>query len=242
MPRTAAILVIGNEVLSGKVHDRNSYFLCRELRALGVQVARIVSILDDVATIGREARALSDAHDFVFTSGGVGPTHDDVTMDGISHGFGVTAVHHPALESILRKHYQGEVSPARLRMALVPDGAELVEAEGLFYPVVLFHNIYVLPGVPEILEQKFHAIRERFRDEPFHLRRLYVNAFESAIADTLTAIVSEFPGIDIGSYPTWNFDEYKVMVTVESRDAALLERGFAELLARIPAEWVVKTG
>ncbi len=242
MPRRAAILVIGNEVLSGKVHDRNSYFLCRELRALGVQVARIVGILDDIPTIGREARALAEAHDFVFTSGGVGPTHDDMTMEGIADGFGVRAVHHPVLEEILRKHYGGEVSAARLKMALVPEGAELVDAEGLFYPVPVFRNIYVLPGVPEILEQKFRAIRERFRDEPFHLKRLYLDALESAIADTLSAVVEAFPGIDIGSYPTWNFDEYKVLVTVESRDAELLERAFASLRERIPAEWVVKTG
>ncbi|MFN7951094.1 MAG: molybdopterin-binding protein [bacterium] len=242
MPRTAAILVIGNEVLSGKVHDRNSYFLCRELRALGVQVARIVGILDDIPTIGREARSLAETHDFVFTSGGVGPTHDDMTMEGIAHGFGVRAIHHPVLEAILRKHYGGEVSAARLKMALVPEGAELVDAEGLFYPVPLFRNIYVLPGVPEILEQKFRGIRERFRDEPFHLKRLYLNALESAIADTLSAVVAAFPGTDIGSYPTWNFDEYKVLVTVESRDAELLARAFASLLERIPAEWVVKTG
>ncbi len=242
MPRTAAILVIGNEVLSGKVQDRNSYFLCRELRALGVQVARMVSILDDIPTIGREARELSEAHDYVFTSGGVGPTHDDMTMEGIAHGFGVAAVHHPRLDAILHQHYGGEVSTARRKMALVPEGALLVEAEGLFYPVPLYRNIYVLPGVPEILEQKFRAIRERFRDEPFFLKRLYLNALESSIADTLSAVVDEFSGIDIGSYPTWNFDEYKVLVTVESRDAALLERAFAALVERIPVAWVVKTG
>ena len=241
MPRTAALLVIGNEILSGKVRDRNAYFLCTELRKLGVEVRRLVGILDEVETIGREVRALSVDHDFVFTSGGVGPTHDDVTMEGIAAGFGTRAVHHPRLEETLRKHYGDDVNEAKLRMALVPDGADLIEVEGLFYPMIVFRNVYIFPGVPEILEQKFMAIRERFRDQPYHLRRVYLQAGEGEIAETLQGVVDEHAGIDIGSYPTWNMKDYRVLVTVESLDEAELGRAFDALLKRLPDGSVVKS-
>jgi len=174
MPKTAGIILIGNEILSGKIEDANAAYLCRELRGLGVDVQRITVIPDEVDTIAREVAFFSQEFDVVFTSGGVGPTHDDVTMEGVARAMKVSVVRHPGLVALLRQYYGDAVNDANLRMAEVPEGAELVGAESVRFPTVLARNVYILPGVPEIFRRKFAAIRERFRDVPIHLKNVFV--------------------------------------------------------------------
>src|SRR5205809_7893933 len=170
MPKTAGIILIGNAILSGKITDANAAYLCRELRALGVDVRRISVIPDEIDLIAREVATFSRDHDVVFTSGGVGPTHDDVTIEGVARAMGVAVVRHPELTGLLRQHYGERLNEAHLKMAEVPEGAELLGAESLRFPTIVMRHVYVLPGVPEIFRQKFDAIRERFRDDPIHLR------------------------------------------------------------------------
>src|SRR4030067_197205 len=122
--KTAGIIIIGNEILSGKVHDINSYFLACELRSLGVDVRRISVIPDETETIGIEAFEFSNQYDYVFTSGGVGPTHDDVTMAGIASGFGVKLAMHPEIRNILSARYKNNLNSVIMKMAEVPEGAE----------------------------------------------------------------------------------------------------------------------
>ena len=148
---TAGLVVIGNEILSGKIQDSNSPFLCRELRFLGVDVQRIVTIPDERELIARSVREFSEAFTWVFTSGGIGPTHDDITVEAIAEGFGVQAVIHPRLEEALRTHYQGRLTEDHLRMAMLPEGSELVEVPGLAYPQILFRK-YLL-GMGTLGEQ-----------------------------------------------------------------------------------------
>src|SRR5262245_49765860 len=158
MAKTAAIVLIGNEILSGKVVDANAAYLCRELRALGVDVKRIAVIPDEIDVIAAEIAAASRGYDVVFTSGGVGPTHDDVTIEGVARAVGVPVIRHPRLVALLQDFYRDrgtELTDARLKMAEVPEGAELVEDETLRFPGVAVRNIYILPGVPEIFRQKF---------------------------------------------------------------------------------------
>jgi len=169
MAKTAGILLIGNEILSGKITDANAAYLCRELRALGVEVRRITVIPDEVELIATEVRAQSREYDVVFTSGGVGPTHDDVTIEGVARALGVPVVREPRLVQLLERYYKGRLNEARLKMAEVPEGAELTADGELVFPAVVVRNIYILPGVPEIFRQKFDALKERFRDAPFHL-------------------------------------------------------------------------
>ena len=238
MPKTAAILIIGNEVLSGKVEDANTPFLCRELRALGVDVRRIAVISDEVPAIAAEVVAMSAAHDLVFTAGGVGPTHDDVTIEGIAAGFGVGVLRHPRLEGLIRHFYKDKLKEPDLKMAEVPEGAELLSMEGLAFPIVVMRNVYIFPGIPEILRRKFGVIRERFRDEPFHLRRVFVRVGEGSLADHLRAVLREHPTLLLGSYPEMNNPEYQVKLTLESRDPDTVERATQALLARLPAEAV----
>src|SRR5216117_2686471 len=117
MPKTAGIVLIGNEILSGKIADANAAYLCRELRQLGVEVRRISVIPDEVELIAREVAAHSREYDLVFTSGGVGPTHDDVTIEGVARAMGVPVVRHPTLVALLERYYGGGVTEASLRMA-----------------------------------------------------------------------------------------------------------------------------
>ena len=135
-PASAAALVIGNELLSGKVEEANVVVLARTLRGLGVELRRVVVILDDIDEIAREVKALSKSHDWVFTSGGVGPTHDDVTVEGVAKAFGVAAVEHPFLAKQLRDHYKERCTDGHLRMALVPEGATLETSAEIRWPTI----------------------------------------------------------------------------------------------------------
>ena len=239
MAKTAGIILIGNEILSGKIADLNAAHLCRELRALGVEVRRISVIPDEVDLIGTEAAQFSRSFDYVFTSGGVGPTHDDVTMEGIAKGLGVPVIRHPELTARLRRGYGDQLNEARLRMAEVPEGAELL-AHDLSFPAVMIRNIYILPGIPEIFREKFEAIKERFRSAPFHLRSIYVSIGEGRLTEHLNGMLRKFPDLQCGSYPKLSHPEYKVRVTLESQDREYLERAFQNLIARLPSNTVVK--
>jgi molybdenum cofactor synthesis domain-containing protein len=240
MPKTAGIILIGNEILSGKIRDENAAYLCRELRALGVDVRRIAVIPDEVGLIADEVAGFSKAFDLVFTSGGVGPTHDDVTIEGVARAMTVPVVRHPDLVALLERYYRGNVTEAALRMAEIPEGAELVTGGTLRFPTILMRNVYVLPGVPEIFRQKFDALRERFRDQPIHLKNVFVRIGEGLLAEYLNGLLHSFPLLQLGSYPEFSNPEYQVKVTLESRDRGYLDQALGDFLARLPADAVVK--
>jgi molybdenum cofactor synthesis domain-containing protein len=240
MARTAGIILIGNEILSGKIVDANASYLCRELRELGVDVRKIAVIPDDVALIAAEVAEFSRLFDVVFTSGGVGPTHDDVTIEGVARALGVPVVREPRLVRLLDGYYKGELSEARLKMAEVPEGAELIAGEALRFPAVTARNIYVLPGVPEIFRQKFEALKERFRETPFFLCSVFVNITESTLADHLNELLRRHPDLMLGSYPEFFNSEYKVKVTIESKDRDYMARAADDFLQWLPAGSVVR--
>ena len=240
MPNTAGIILIGNELLSGKVVDANAAYLCRQFRELGVEVRKISVIPDEVELIAREIREFQPAYTWVFTSGGVGPTHDDVTIEGVARGLGVAVVRHPELVARLREVYQDRLNDARLKMAEIPGGAELLAMDSLVVPVLAIRNVFIFPGVPEIFRQKFEAIKERFRERPFLLRSVYVRIGEGSLAEHLNAMLQEFPDLLCGSYPEFSNPEYRVRVTLESKESDYLERALRYLLARLPLEAVVR--
>jgi molybdenum cofactor synthesis domain-containing protein len=231
---TAGIIVIGNEILTGKVVDTNSPYLCRELRELGVDLERIAVIPDVIDVIADEVRRQSDAFDFVFTSGGVGPTHDDVTLDGVAQAFGEKAVLNEALAARIERALGSPPNESQLKMARIPSGAVLMDSGDLWFPVVVVKNVHVFPGIPSLLQKKFASVRERFRGEPFRLRRVYLTRRESEIAAVLNGLLADFPDVQMGSYPRTGREDFFVMVTLESRDEAYLERSLDELLARLP--------
>ena len=234
MSKSAGIIIIGNEVLSGKTQDINSYFLCTELRQLGVEVQKISTIPDVIELIGGEVAEFSRRFNWVFTTGGVGPTHDDVTIEGVAHGFGLRVVSHPDIERRMRQRLGADVNEARLRMANVPEGAELLATEALFAPVVKIHNVFIFPGIPRILQERFHAIKERFREAPYFLKNVYVKLGEGIIAKMLNDVLAQFPELLLGSYPVLEIPEYKVKVTFESKDPQYLQRALQSFLSSLP--------
>ncbi|HEX4998772.1 MAG TPA: molybdopterin-binding protein [Terriglobia bacterium] len=232
MAKTAGILVIGNELLSGKAVDENSPFLARELRDLGVDVRRITVIGDDVSALAAETAAFSRAFDHVFTTGGVGPTHDDVTMEAIARAFERPLARSSELVSALAMLYPPECLEANLRMADVPAGARLV-GPGLVFPVIAVENVYIFPGVPEILRRKFTRIRELFREAPFRLREIYLRDDEGRVAPALNRVLDQFPDLMLGSYPYLDNPDYSIKITLESKDASYLERASVLLLEEL---------
>ena len=243
MPRDllAAIIVIGNEILSGKVVDTNAPFLTRELRMIGVTLKRILTIPDEVDEIAEAVKEFRPRYDVVFTSGGVGPTHDDVTMEGIAKGLGRRLVRHPAIETRLREFYKEHVNDARLKMSEVPEGAELLVDGRLGFPTVKCENFYILPGIPELFEQKFEALRERFSATPYTMRVIYTREGEGSIAEHLNATLAAFPELLLGSYPKLSHPEYTVKLTLESKDPEYVDRALAHLLRLLPVDAVVRT-
>jgi len=238
--RTAALIVIGNEILSGKVVDTNSSFLAGELRGLGVSLRRIVVIPDEIDVIADTVREVHPEYEVVFTSGGVGPTHDDVTILGIARGLGREVIRHPSLESKLREYFGNDVNPARLKMAEVVEGTELT-FEGSLFPTMRVENIYVLPGIPELFREKFTSMRQHFAADPFHLRAIYTCEPESAIAVFLNRTMESFPELMLGSYPKLNDPEYRVRITLESKSREYVEQAFAALLDMLGPGAVVRT-
>jgi molybdenum cofactor synthesis domain-containing protein len=244
---TAAILLIGNELLSGKVEDENARFLTRELRALGVALRRIEVVPDVTDEIAASVRALSPRFDFVFTSGGVGPTHDDVTLRAVADAFAMDLVRQPELEALLRAGYGDRLHDRDLVMADIPTGARLEYGPGrpggearTPWPVVVVRNVWVLPGVPSIFRRKFEAVRELFRAGPIHGRALFSRAGEGYIAGALDEAVAAFPEVEIGSYPHPEARDYRVKITIDGRDGARVDAALAWLAARL-GEAFVKT-
>jgi len=203
-------------------------------------VRRIAVIPDEVDLIANTVAEFSRSFDIVFTSGGVGPTHDDVTIEGVARAFETRVVRHPDLVRLLDGFYRGELNEARLKMAEVPDGAELFTEGSLRFPAVVIRNTYVLPGVPEIFRQKFEALKERFRESPFFLCSVFVSLGEGVLAAHLNAVLEKSPDLMLGSYPEFANPEYKVKVTLESKDRAYLHQAVEDLLARLPDGAVVR--
>lgn len=243
---TAGLVVIGDEILSGKVTDSNTPFLIGELRALGVALRQIQVVPDILDEIAAAVRAAAGRYDHVFTSGGVGPTHDDLTIPGVALAFAVPVVRHPELEAGLRGYYQsrGQALVERnLRMADVPEGAMLLKADHLAWPVLAMRNVYVLPGVPEIFRAKFVAIRERFRDAPFHLRQIFVREEEGIIARHLDEVAARYPQVALGSYPRFSpgEDGHRVKLTLEGKAAEDVDAACQALVTLLGPASVVAT-
>lgn len=233
LTRTAAILLIGNELLSGKIRDENAYFLTQRLRELGVTVERVLIIPDRVNLIGEEVRSLSDRYDFVFTSGGVGPTHDDVTLEGIAYGFEEELYLDTRLQALLSKYFGAQLNDAHLRMAHIPHGSTLIWPHGEAWPVYSYQNVFIFAGIPAVLKAKFNSIAERFRTGTFYLRSIYLNLREGVIAETLRALEANFQ-VAVGSYPRVTPDvNYLVRVTIEAREAERVNQAVTHFISTL---------
>jgi molybdenum cofactor synthesis domain-containing protein len=237
--RDCGMVVVGNEILSGKVHDTNSYFTARELRNIGVALKRIVVVPDELQPIVDEVRDCAHKFEFVITSGGVGPTHDDITMEAVALAFGRPLVIHPELERMIRSHFTERLATG-MKMAEVPEGAVLNAAGDLRFPTVQLENVHILPGIPQIFEAKLSALLGRFATDPYYIRTIYTSAGEGSIAEFLNTCLRSYPALLLGSYPRIGHPEYRVKLTLESKDREYVERAFDHLIELLPRDIVVK--
>jgi molybdenum cofactor synthesis domain-containing protein len=240
MNRTAAIVIIGNEILSGNTEDCNSIFLVKELRDLGVTVRHIEIISDVTDEIAETLRRLSSKYDYIFTSGGIGPTHDDVTIEGVAKAFGVRIVKAPELQEIVRERYKDESAKAAMKMSDVPEGAELITDHGLSFPLIAFRNIFIFPGIPSYLKTKFNAIKERFRECPFYSRIIHISQQEADIAAILEEAEKKCTPVMIGSYPIVGEDRPHVKVTIEAKEKEPVDDALEYIKNRIDPSRIIR--
>ncbi len=239
-PRTAAVLCIGNEILTGKVEESNARFLSRELWELGVRLRLIETVPDEIPVISEHLRRMAPGHDFVITTGGVGPTHDDVTMEAVAVALGRPLVRIPEFEKGLRDFYRERFNDVIGRMADVPSGARLTWKDQLFFPLVQVENVTILPGDPEIMRRKFAALKESFRGVPFRLAKIFTTRDEGEIANALRDALARVPSVEIGSYPVYSHADYRVMVTIESTDVGAVTAARDVLLDAFGRETIVR--
>ena len=239
---TAAAIIVGDEVLSGKVVDENTPWLIKRCRDLGLDLVRISVVPDHVVAIAEEvvrSRALAD---WVFTTGGVGPTHDDVTMNGIASAFEVPLQRSQKLEDLLRNHMGDRCNEAALKMTDLPVGAELWWDGAIRFPVVVMKSVVVFPGIPSLFRQKFDAVSHRFASEPSTIKELRLCARESEIAERLQQAQERWPQVSVGSYPKLGGGPWSVRVILDSRDVQSLEACCASLRESLSQELVEVVG
>ena len=234
---SVAILVVGDEILRGQVRDANAHYMATRLCAVGADLRRIEIVGDRVADIAETAARLAKTHDHLVVCGGVGPTHDDVTMEGVAQGFGMSLAPNTELEALI-KTWKGD-KPHQIwqRMARIPEGAELVTVPDHF-PVVRIRNTFVLPGVPRILQTKFEAILTLLctRSRPCHTRSFLYMGSEFQIAEPLKLFSGEVaPFVQVGSYPKKLGPRlHQVEITLTSRDENALKQACRRLPKLIP--------
>jgi len=239
--KTAAALVIGNELLSGKIADANLVVLARTLRAVGVQLRRAVVVLDEIEAIVTEIQALSAAHDWLFTSGGVGPTHDDLTIEAVARAFGVAVVTDAHLTDMLRGYYGERLTESHMLMARVPQGARLVSSESIPWPAVVMRNAWVLPGVPEIFQAKQPLIRaELAGGAPFVSLSVLTTLDEGQLKPMLDRVVEAHRDVAIGSYPRWSDAEYRTRLTFDGLKEERVREARDAFAASLPEGTLVR--
>lgn len=223
---TAALLVIGDEILSGRTHDKNIAQVAAWLGVQGIRLKEVRVVADDTPAIVVAVNALRGANDYLFTTGGIGPTHDDITVDAVAEALNVAVVIHPDARAMLERYYttRGGVNEARLRMARVPDGAELIANRMSGAPGIRIGNVFLMAGVPAITAGMLDALTGEL-EGGLPLLSLTIGswAMESEVADLLRETERAHEGAVIGSYPFFREGKVGANFVIRSTDAALLE-------------------
>ena len=236
---TAAMIVIGDEILSGRTRDSNMNHLAKELTAVGIDLkeARVVS--DDQPAIVAAVRALSEAYDHVFTSGGIGPTHDDITADAIGAAFGAKVDVRDDARALLQAHYDRAgttLNEARLRMARIPEGATLIDNPVSTAPGFTLRNVNVMAGVPAVFEAMVASVISKLaHGAPLLSETWRIMRGEGDVAEPLARIAADHPDLNLGSYPFQKDGVYGTNIVIRGTDAARVQAAMAQLQALFPA-------
>jgi len=230
--KTAAILVIGNEVLSGRTREANAYLAAQKLFERGCKLGEVVVVPDVHDAIVSTLNRLRDQFDAVITSGGIGPTHDDITMDAIAENFDVSLLEHTETLALMRERYGEEnMNDGRRRMARLPQGADPILCEKSICPGAHIDNVYVLAGVPYIFESQLESILTEFGDNehPFIRHEIEVALPESSFAHQLEAVQKKYAEVEIGSYPSMCGNKPCGKICLSSQNRALLDRAVKDV-------------
>ena len=234
---TAAMLVIGDEILSGRTRDANMHFLAGELTKRGVDLQEVRIVSDDAAAIVRAVKALSAGYDAVFTSGGIGPTHDDITADCIAEAFETPIGVREDARAILQAHYTDsglELNAARLRMARIPDGATLIDNPVSRAPGFTIKNVHVMAGVPAVFQAMVASVLPTITGgAPLMSQTLRILRGEGDIAETLGQLAEAYSDLSIGCYPFQKDGAFGANVVVRGVDGARVDAAMAELAQRL---------
>ena len=234
---TAALLVIGDEILSGRTEDKNIAQVARWLGKEGIRLREVRVVADDEKAIVGAVNSLRPDHDYLFTTGGIGPTHDDITVDSIAAAFGVPVIVHPEARRVLEDHYRDKplgLTEARLRMARVPAGAELIPNPTSGAPGVKMGNVFILAGVPNIAKAMLAALEGKIEGGvPMTSLTIRAYAAESDVAELLKAVQDDHPGTLIGSYPFYRDGGYGADFVVRSEDEQLAQSCARDLRERL---------
>ena len=232
---TAAMLVIGDEILSGRTRDTNTNHLARHLTGRGIRLAEVRVVPDDHAAIVAALNALRATYDHVFTSGGIGPTHDDITADAVADAFGAPIDVREDAHAILRAHYQRtglELNPMRLRMARIPEGATLIDNPISAAPGFTLGNVHVMAGVPAIFEAMVASVLPLLTGgDPLLSQMIDVPRGEGEIAQALKDLAARFPELSFGSYPYQRNGAFGTQLVVRGTDAGMIDRAMVDLAA-----------
>ncbi len=234
---TAAMLVIGDEILSGRTRDANMHYLAGELIKHGIDLKEVRIVSDDAPAIEAAVRALSEAHDHVFTSGGIGPTHDDITADCIARAFGVHIDVRDDARALLEAHYEKsglELNDARLRMARIPEGAELIDNPVSTAPGFTINNVHVMAGVPLVFQAMVASVLPSLiGGSPLLSQTLRVDRGEGDIAATLAALAKDFGDLSIGCYPFQTNGVFGANVVVRGTEGGRIDAAMTRLAKEI---------
>ena len=238
---TAALLVIGDEILSGRTKDKNIGFVADHCNQIGIRLKEIRVVADDEAAIIGAVNELRRAYTYLFTTGGIGPTHDDITADSISRALGVSIDVDPRAVELLRERYaEADLTPVRLRMARIPEGAELIENSVSKAPGFKIDNVIVMAGVPAIMEAMLLAVTPRLKTGPKLLSdSIRVNAPEGQIAAQLAACQRTFPDVAMGSYPFFENGRHGTNLVLRSTEVGRLRLAKVALIKRLGPELTV---
>ncbi len=235
---TAALLVIGDEILSGRTKDKNIGFIAGHCTEIGIRLREVRVVADDEAAIVTAANALRTAYTYVFTTGGIGPTHDDITANSMARAFGVSIGVNSRAVALLRERYaEADLTPACLRLARIPAGAQLIENSVSKAPGFMIGNVIVMAGVPAIMQAMLLAITPSLRTGAKLLTdSIGVNVPENRVAVPLADCQRAFPEVAMGSYPFFEDGRYGTDLVLRSTDGARLALAKADLISRLPPD------
>ena len=241
-PRAVCAVIIGNEVLTAKVVEANGTHLIRRLRERGVELASMHLVRDEVDDLVEQLAACRRRARFVITSGGVGPTHDDVTVRAVALALQRSVVRLPEMEARIRAYYSDRPMPEEaLRMAEGPAGSTLIASEDPRFPVLECDGVFMLPGVPQLFKMHLEAVLQQLPGKPGVLRQLFLSVGEADIAHALDAVARARPHVALGSYPTWGeANDHRVRLTVEHESAAEVDAGVEALVNALGAGAIIR--